>query len=107
MAPFSTHYACPTDRREVTRCRMEDAQALGQLVALFFAWERPEIAEFRKAVRQFQADLHAVLAALRSKIDDAYAGNAAFQVAAAAFLDHAKKSINPSIGEANVRTNFA
>jgi predicted helicase len=91
------------DRREVTRCLMDDAQALGRLVGLFFAWERPEIAEFRKAVSQFQTDLPAVLAALRSKIDDAYAGNAAFQRAAVAFLEQAKKSINPSIGEADVR----
>jgi predicted helicase len=91
------------DRREVTRCLMYDPQALGQLIGLFFAWERPEIAEFRKAIRQFQADLPAVLGALRAKIDDAYAGNATFQPAAAAFLDQAKKSINPSIGEADVR----
>lgn len=91
------------ERREVVRCPMEDAQALGQLVALFFAWERPEIAEFRKAVGQFQTDLPAVLGALRSKIDDAYASNVTFKPAALAFLEQAQKSINPSIGEADVR----
>jgi len=91
------------DRREVARCSMDDVQALGSLVELFFEWERPEIAEFRKAVRQFQADLPAVLAALRSKIDDAYASNVTFQPIAAAFLEQAKKSINPAIGEADVR----
>lgn len=91
------------DRREVLRCAMGDAEALGRLVTLFFAWERPEIAEFRKAVRQFQADLPAVLEALRSQIDDAYRGNAAFKATAAKFLQQAKQSINPAVGEADVR----
>lgn len=91
------------DRREADRCRMDDVQQLKALVGRFFEWERPEIAEFRKAVEQFQVDLPAVLKALRSKIDDAYETNANFQSAAVHFLEQAKKSINPSIGEADVR----
>jgi hypothetical protein len=91
------------DRHEVMRCAMDDPTALGQLVGVFFAWERPEIAEFREAVEQFQADLPAVLEALRSKIDDAYASNSVFKPAAITFLEQAKKSINPAIGEADVR----
>ena len=34
---------------------------LPQLLDLFFGYERPEIAEFRKAVEQFKTDLPAVL----------------------------------------------
>jgi predicted helicase len=90
-------------RQEVARCRMNDERDLGRLIELFFAWERPEIAEFRHAVEQFQSDLPAVLAALRSKIDDAYENNANFRSTAAFFLEQAKKSINPTIGEADVR----
>lgn len=91
------------NRQEVTRCSMQDVEALGRLVDLFFSWERPEIAEFRKAVEQFKTDLPAVLDALRARIDTAYEENADFRATADAFLAQAKQTINPSIGEADVR----
>jgi hypothetical protein len=65
---------------------MTETKDLGKLVKRFFEWERPEIAEFRKAVEQFKADLPAVLKALRDKIDEAYSSNAGFQESATAFL---------------------
>ena len=89
--------------REVSRCSMTDVEALDRLVSLFFAWERPEIAQFRAAVEQFKADLPSVLDALRAKIDEAYAGNAAFTAPAAKFLTHARETINPGLAEADVR----
>ena len=67
------------DGREVGRCGMTDVEALDRLLARFFAWERPEIAEFREAVRQFRDDLPRVLDALREKIDDAYRDNPGFR----------------------------
>lgn len=91
------------NRQEVLRCSMTDTEALGQLLDLFFGYERQEIAEFRRAVEQFKTDLPAVLAALREKIDDAYKSNKPFQEAAQRFLDHAKGTINPSLGRADVR----
>jgi predicted helicase len=54
-------------------------------------------------VAQFRDDLPRVLDALRGKIADAYAGNVAFRATAAAFLDHARETINPTLGEADVR----
>ncbi len=91
------------DGREVARCGMTDVDALDKLLARFFAWERPEIAEFRKAVAQFRDDLPRVLDALREKIDDAYRDNAPFRASASAFLAHARETINPTLGEADVR----
>jgi len=91
------------DGRELTRCAMTDVEALGRLLDRFFAWERPEIAEFRKAVAQFRDDLPRVLDALRGKIDDAYGANAGFRAVADAFLDHARETINPTLAEADVR----
>lgn len=91
------------NRQEVTRCAMTDTAALLKLLALFFSYERAEIRDFRKAVEQFKADIPAVLKALREKIDTAYAGNPAFQAAAKKFLEHARDTINPSVGEADVR----
>jgi predicted helicase len=91
------------NRQEVLRCDMRDVERLGKLVALFFRYERQEIADFRKAVAQFSQDLPAVLGALREKIDAAYGANAAFIQAAAKFLALARQTINPSVSEADVR----
>jgi predicted helicase len=88
---------------EVIRCKTDDGAALQNLLELFFGWQRPEIAEFRKAIVQFKADLPAVLVALRARIDDAQASNDAFKTAAAAFLKQAKSSINPSVTADDVR----
>lgn len=91
------------NRTEFLRCSMTDTGALDQLLTLFFSYERQEIAEFRRAVEQFKVDLPAVLEALREKIDDAYKSNETFQKAAQRFLDHAKETINPTLGRADVR----
>ncbi|MGY6646170.1 MAG: type ISP restriction/modification enzyme [Salinarimonas sp.] len=91
------------DRQEVMRCAMRDVDALAALLERFFAWERPEIAEFRAAVAQFKRDLPAVLHALRGKINAAYAANAPFATAAAAFLQQARETINPAVSEADIK----
>jgi len=91
------------DRQEVIRCDMEDAPRFEKLMGLFFEYERKEIAEFRKAVEQFKADLPAVLAALRTKIEDAHASNTRYQAAEIKFLKHAQETINPTLGSADVR----
>ncbi|MDP3546239.1 MAG: type ISP restriction/modification enzyme [Phreatobacter sp.] len=91
------------NRQEVMRCGMTDTAALLKLLTLFFGYERQEIAEFRKAVDKFKADLPAVLDALRAKIDEAYAANTPFRKAAEGFLKHARETINPAVSEADIR----
>jgi predicted helicase len=91
------------NREEVTRCDMTDTDALEKLLKLFFSYERPEIAEFRKAIEQFKADLPHVLDALRARIDEAYDTNDDFREAADAFLAQAKRTINPAVAEADIR----
>ena len=88
---------------EVTRCPVQDVDALGHLLDLFFAYERPEITQFRKAVAQFQSDLPAVLKALRAMIETEQAGNKSFARAATRFLKHAQETINPSVSAEDVR----
>lgn len=88
---------------EVIRCSTTDGPGLQNLLELFFAWQRPEIAEFRKAIVQFKADLPAVLVALRDRIDQAQATNTAYQKDAAEFLKQARSSINPSVTADDVR----
>lgn len=91
------------NRAEVFRCSMQDTDALLKLLGLFFDYERPEIAEFRKAVAEFRTYLPRVLDTLRAQIDTAYRENPSFQAAAARFLEHAKDTINPTLGDADVR----
>lgn len=91
------------NRAETFRCSMHDTEALLKLLNLYFYYERPEIAEFRKAVNEFKTFLPHVLKTLREQIDTAYRENAGFVAAAARFLQHAKDTINPTLGEADIR----
>ncbi|HKZ09186.1 MAG TPA: type ISP restriction/modification enzyme [Rhodanobacteraceae bacterium] len=91
------------NKREVIRCAVDDVDKLQRLLELYFGYERPEIAEFRKAVDQFKADLPAVCDALRDMIERAYTDNSTFRAAADKFLKQARETINPSLAEADVR----
>jgi len=89
--------------QEVDRAAMDDDDALLKLLTRFFAFERPEISEFRKAAAQFRADLPQILGALREALGEAEANNAGYATARAAFLEHAKSAINPSVTADDVR----
>ena len=88
---------------ESVRAPMEDTDALYHLLTAFFAHERAEVADFRKAVRQFAADLPAVLAALRDMIAEKRAASRDFKRAEDAFLKHARDAINPNVSEDDVQ----
>ncbi|MEO6563942.1 MAG: type ISP restriction/modification enzyme, partial [Nitrosospira sp.] len=90
-------------KNEVLRCDMTDTVRLSQLLALFFSFERAEIAGFRAAVEQFKTDLPAVLQALREMIEHEHEANANFRDAEQKFLVHAQEAINPSLTDADVR----
>jgi hypothetical protein len=81
---------------EVMRCPVDDTDRLLHLLNLFFGYERPEVADFRKAVAQFKTDLPEVLEALREMIEKAQKDSAAFRKGAIKFLDlRRKRSIPP------------
>lgn len=92
------------NRQKVLRCKISedraDNEALGQLLKLFFSFERPEIAGFRAAVEQFKTDLPAVRDALRQMIERAHAANASFRQAEEKFLLHAQEAINLALSDA-------
>jgi predicted helicase len=90
-------------RTEVMRCAVDDVEGLEKLLRLFFSYTRPEVAQFRKAVDQFKADLPAVLDALRDRIEAAHKAGAEFRRAAESFLVRAQETINPSLTAADVR----
>jgi hypothetical protein len=90
-------------KQQVMRCGVEDPAKLQNLLDLFFGYERPEIADFRKAVSQFKADLPEVLTALRHMIERAERDNEKFRNESLRFLKHAQETINPSVTAADVR----
>lgn len=90
--------------REMDRAPLQgDDDALLALLNRFFAYERPEIAEFNKAAAQFRADLPQVLEALRMAIGEAEARSSGFAKALKDFLDHAREAINPTVSADDVR----
>jgi predicted helicase len=91
------------NKQRVMRCGVEDPAQLQKLLELFFGYEREEIADFRKAVEQFKADLPEVLKALREMIEAAERDNDKFRKAALRFLKHAQDTINPNVTAADVR----
>ena len=99
----STQAVLIQNKREVKRCPVDDVSAVGRLLELFFAYQRAEIAEFRKAVEQFKTDLPAVLDGLREMIEQAHTDNAEFRQASEHFLKHAQETINPSLTDVDVR----
>jgi hypothetical protein len=90
------------NKHEVIRCSVTDTERLEKLLGLFFSYQRPEIAEFRKAVAQFKTDLPAVLEALRAMIETADRDNSAFRAASIKFLKHAQETINRAISAEKV-----
>jgi hypothetical protein len=80
------------DGTEVVRCAVDDVEGLARLLGLFFSYARPEVAQFRHAVEQFQTDLPAVLEALRAMIEEAHAQSQGFRSAAQIGTHHEKQS---------------
>ena len=91
------------DGHEAMRAAMDDADTLLPLLTRFFAHERQEIADFKKAVKQFAVDLPAVLTALREIIQTKRAASSDFARAQDEFLKHARDAINSAVDEADVQ----
>ena len=90
------------NRNEAMRVDMSRPGELHRLIQTFLAHELPGIEEFRKAQKQFKDDLPSVLANLREAVEAAQDNNAVYQEAAAAFLNHCQKTIDPDIASADV-----
>jgi hypothetical protein len=99
----STQAVLIQDKQQVLRCKIDEVEKLEKLLQRFFAYKRPEIAAFQKAVEQFKVDLPAVLKALRDMIEEAEAANKVFRTASVEFLKHIKDAINPTLTAADVR----
>lgn len=88
---------------EVLRAEFADTRAFDALLTCFVSFEPAEVTEFHRAIEQFNADVPALAAELRSVIEEQYAANAAFRQALGEFLEVCKKAINPRVEMADVR----
>lgn len=87
----------------IKEASMEDEEQLGTLLEQFFAFERPEVLAFRRAVRQFALDLPDVLATLRDLITTQYGKNRSFARKIDALLETSRTAINPALEFADMR----
>ncbi|SEJ39236.1 N-6 DNA Methylase [Deinococcus reticulitermitis] len=79
---------------EVRRVPMDDAEALAGLLTTFFAFEPPQVSEFRRAIEQFRAEMPHLLGVLREAI--AAAGdNPDYVRELGAFVELGREAIDP------------
>ncbi|PSN12953.1 DNA methyltransferase [filamentous cyanobacterium CCT1] len=83
--------------REQARVSMRDADELDGLIATFIDYERPEVRDFRAAIKAFRDDIPYILEALRSIIAQQEDTNTAFRQRRDMFLELCRQSINPEI----------
>ena len=89
--------------KEVLRGSMKDADFLHQILTAFVGYERPEIADFNRAVEQFKEDIPAIVETLRAEIEKQAKTNEKFKQAREKFLELCKESINPDITAFDIR----
>ena len=82
---------------------MGDDARLDGILRAFVGYARPEIADFRRALDQFKADLPSILAVLREAINRAQHDNKRFASASGEFLQLCHDTINPNVGPDDIR----
>ncbi len=89
--------------KEIGRVLMSNAIELDNLLTVFVNYERPEVRNFRDAIKKFKEEVPNVAEALRDMILAQSATNTAFRSALEKFWDLCKESINPAITQDDVR----
>jgi len=88
---------------EMMRVSMREPEALDKILIRFLEYVRPEVANFREAIAQFQEDLPTILKTLRELIKEQDKNNKQFKLARDEFLEICRQSINPEISGDDVR----
>ncbi len=83
--------------------KMTDSDNLLELLHTFINYERPEVAEFNKAIAQFSQDLPSILESLRQLIELEGINNAIFIEKRDLFLKLCQNSINPNLDLLDMR----
>lgn len=83
--------------QENARISMRDADALDGILNVFTNYVRPEVKDFREAIKIFKQDLPTVLDTLRQMLQVQEAANSKFRDRRNQFLQICRDSINPEI----------
>ncbi|HTL90276.1 MAG TPA: N-6 DNA methylase [Leptolyngbya sp.] len=82
---------------EVARISMRDTTDLDRVLSAFTNYVRPEVKDFREAIRTFKQDLPTMLETLRSMLQTQERSNLAFCERRNRFWEVCKESINPEV----------
>ncbi len=82
---------------------IKDAEALDEIITSFINYVRPEVEDFREAIKTFKEDLPTILKALRDLIDSQAENNSGYKKAVDKFWGICKQSINPEIDLSDIR----
>jgi predicted helicase len=88
---------------EVKRVAMREADELHQMLTDFFTFKSEAVDKFEEAIEKFKADIPAIVAKLRTRIDESGQVNATFREAQNVFFELCKREINPNITLADIR----
>ncbi|MEK7991650.1 MAG: type ISP restriction/modification enzyme, partial [Thiotrichaceae bacterium] len=88
--------------QEVINVDMQDWKALDKLLNQFFAYERPEIKDFHKAIAAFQKNLPTLLDSFRKMLAEQHKKNNQFNKQFKALFESCQKSINPLITQTDI-----
>jgi predicted helicase len=88
---------------QVSRVSFAEAAALDSILKSFIGFQRPEVAQFRKAIELFRADVPKVTAALREIIETSAEQKSAYIIKRDAFLSLCRDVINPAITKEDIR----
>jgi predicted helicase len=91
------------DGNEVSRTDFQDEASLDKVLKNFLDYQRPEIAEFRKAIELFKRDVPKVTEALRNIIVTKAEQNTEYLTKMKTLLTLCKEVINPNITKDDIR----
>ena len=90
------------NQEEAMRIDMRNPSQLHRLIRAFLSFVRPEVAEFRKALKQFKDDLPSILEALRQAVREA-AANGDYQKAFSSFQELCHRTIGPQVSDFDIQ----
>ncbi len=88
--------------QEVIQVDMQDWKALDKLLNQFFAYERPKIQDFHKAIAAFQENLPTLLDSFRKMLVEQHQENKLFKEQFDALFKLCRKSVNPNINQVDI-----
>ena len=84
---------------EVTRVKVDEPEAVADLLTRFYNHEVPPFTEFEQAIEHFQQEIAHIAQSLNDKIKSARKDNKAFKTAYADFMELCRTALNPNIRE--------